>query len=384
MISDSVILSTGDYNMTEPIPVNSGISLFVKSDSRMELFLSADSLGPSIAPEFSPGYPIFVGATNAGYKLKFMTNQISVVSMVAVNVDELRKIRNASKGEEVQPYEENVVLLAQTPVSMSNSVDGIRSGAEITITRPSDEVSVTIENVPCNTDIQVYYISRYGRKANSGVRRLELPNDSELPRLGCAKGYYCPNTALVVNQQCKPCSAGSYQNKDNGFVCETCKPGFIQPYRGQSKCNACPTGTESGDSTSKCILCPLGFYAPCSNTTKCLRCPIGQTTWELGSTRCVTERIFLPPPTQVYVESINTSTLCVKWKRANEDGLPNGVQNVTQFVIMYGFTSQITMKQADFTAYATCAIQNCSYCFKPKQPMYNQVLFFRVAGRVPG
>ena len=188
-----------------------------------------------------------------------MTNQISVVSMVAVNVDELRKIRNASEGEEVQPYEENVVLLAQTPVSMSNSVDGIRSGAEITITRPSDEVIVTIENVPCNTDIQVYYISRYGRKANSGVRRLELPNDSELPRLGCAKGYYCPNTALIVNQQCKPCSAGSYQNKDNGFVCETCKPGFIQPYRGQSKCNACPTGTESGDSTSKCILCPLAF-----------------------------------------------------------------------------------------------------------------------------
>ena len=111
---------------------------------------------------------------------------------------------------------------------------------------------------------------------------------------------------------------------------------------------------------------------------------MGQTTWELGSTRCVTERIVLPPPTQVYVESIGESTLCVKWKRANEDDLPNGVQNVTQFVIMYGFTSQITMKQADFTAYATCAIQNCSYCFKPEQPMYNQVLFFRVAGRVPG
>ena len=76
VISDSVILSTGDYNMTEPIPVNSGISLFVKSDSHLELFLSADSLGPSIAPEFSPGYPKFVGATNTGYKLEFMRSNI--------------------------------------------------------------------------------------------------------------------------------------------------------------------------------------------------------------------------------------------------------------------------------------------------------------------
>ena len=384
VISDSVILSTGDYNMTEPIPVNSGISLFVKSDSHLESFLSADSLGPSIAPEFSPGYPKFIGVTNTGYKMEFMTNQISVVSMVAVNVDELRNIRNASGGDEVQPYEENVVIMAQTPVSTSNSVDGIRSGAEILITRPSDEVSVTIENVPCNTDIQVYYISRYGRKANSGVRRLELPNNLDLPRLGCAKGYYCPNTALVVNQQCKPCLAGSYQNVDNGYVCETCKPGFFQPNQGQSKCNACPAGTESGKSTVKCNLCPLGFYAPCSNTTNCLKCPIGQTTWEVGSIRCVTERIFLPPPTDIYVEGINTSTLCVNWKRTDEDGLPSGVQNITQFVIAYGFTSQVTLVQADYTAYATCTTQNCSYCFKPEQPIYNQVLFFRVAGRVAG
>ena len=390
-MEDGIILSTDDYNMTEPVPVNSGISLFVLTGTEFKSFLSADSLGPTVAPQFALGYPKLVASTNDGYKLDIKTNKISVVSIVAVNIAQLRNLKNASLNATVAPAEENIVSLGLGADGKGEFLDGIRSGVELFINRPSDIMAATIDKIPCNTDIQIYYISRYGFKAKTLVEQLVLPNNQKLPRIGCKAGDYCPNTEHLgngldkVNEECAPCNAGEYQPNDDAIVysCSKCKPGFIQPLIGQKTCNPCPLGTESGNSTLECTPCPMGYYAPCTNTSKCLKCPEGQTTWDIGSYACATERIVLPAPTNVVAVAKTNSMICVSWNHPLKEKMPTGFNNITKYVVAQSLTSQFTLEDAMKTSIASCtSSSNCSYCFKPNKMMYKEVLYVRVAGMV--
>ena len=84
------------------------------------------------------------------------------------------EIKNASLNATVAPAEENVVSLGLGADGNGEFLDGIRSGVELFINRPSNIMTATIDKIPCNTDIQIYYISRYGFKAKTLVEQLVL------------------------------------------------------------------------------------------------------------------------------------------------------------------------------------------------------------------
>eukprot|EP00949_MAST-11_sp_MAST-11-sp1_P003949 g3949.t1 len=70
------------------------------------------------------------------------------------------------------------------------------------------------------------------------------------------------------------------------------------------------------DSAWECLPCALGKYTSCEGFPVCLDCPPGQTTYEVGSTKCVTKTVDTAQP-RIQDDKVirkNDSTLCLSWE----------------------------------------------------------------------
>lgn len=120
--------------------------------------------------------------------------------------------------------------------------------------------------------------------------------------IDCPPGRFSIGYARTV---CETCAPGSYQPSDDSISCRACPAGTTQPHRGATECATCDRGYAAVNSTSPCLLCPMGTkWEPGNNGLGiCTPCPAGTFSDRLGSYECT------PCPHNTYNGAIQ-QTVC--------------------------------------------------------------------------
>ena len=160
----------------------------------------------------------------------------------------------------------------------------------------------------------------------------------------CKKGSFA-----VKNSTCQLCPIGSYSTKEARGSCTECPKGYTtasvgsdakeacsicdtgyKPLNGEcrpldkacnsgeywtgSACAACAAGTFAPAGSTRCMLCPKGYYSDGEKQSACTACPEGFTTKGVGS----------PSSTECSIcidgYELNSEGKCVKVKRSCESG----------------------------------------------------------------
>ena len=78
-------------------------------------------------------------------------------------------------------------------------------------------------------------------------------------------------------EQCRTCSAGSFQMDYAETKCQMCNDGFSTLFRGANspeQCKAkCAPGKTSETGLEPCFPCPKGYFQPDEGTQNCFKCP---------------------------------------------------------------------------------------------------------------
>ncbi|KAJ6233663.1 insulin-like growth factor binding protein [Anaeramoeba flamelloides] len=99
----------------------------------------------------------------------------------------------------------------------------------------------------------------------------------------CNKGFY-KNTS-ILNEECKICPKGYYQDQEGQTDCKKCGKGTYQDEEGQTYCKKCPKGTyQNMEGKNFCIDCPYDSFQEDEGKNSCLECPAGEFTASTGST----------------------------------------------------------------------------------------------------
>jgi len=97
--------------------------------------------------------------------------------------------------------------------------------------------------------------------------------------------YLGPPGGVLYGYSCRPCDAGSMQQKKLHFdyACFDCHAGKYSK-AGATVCLSCNPGTYSDAHDANCYYCAPGKYAPNENSAECTNCPAASSVYEMGST----------------------------------------------------------------------------------------------------
>ena len=420
-------MNNEDFQKT-PVPIQSGLSMYVQTETELSNFISSDPLGPFEAPEFVPGFPqLLSNAENLdGYNFKIKMIRICRVVIGAINMDQMIR-------QNKMPTKDAMISIASAGTT---AFDFYRGGVTADVRDPAQAIAMSISNLPCNTNLRLFYLTRFGEKAESDVTEWR---PSGMNRLMCKQGQFCPNTddGKVENSPCTLCLPGTYQPYNNtlagrcficpyGFVtslggqkectacapgkytgssrvtcslceigkfadnrgsgiCKICAAGYVTNRRGQQACTSCPPGTYSGNSTTECTQCPMGYFSSSRNSTQCTKCPIGQITVSLGSSICVTEQLVMGPPTNLRVKPAGLRKLCIKFEPPPKESWPQGIKEISKYIIAYSTKNQFTLSSASNQFVANCtSLIECEVCLEQGIPLHLSKSYIRVTAVVMG
>jgi len=107
--------------------------------------------------------------------------------------------------------------------------------------------------------------------------------------VSCPTGRYA---STREESECTKCEKGYYGDAEGLTACDKpCDGGTVTNETGMSKCNVCPTGTESERGIA-CIPCERGRYQPGVGQDQCEQCALGAFGNETGLTECYNCQIF--------------------------------------------------------------------------------------------
>eukprot|EP00505_MAST-04D_sp_SCG-Rhode-Island_P001557 Stramenopile-MAST_4_protein_1557 len=233
-------MNNEDFQKT-PVPIQSGLSMYVQTETELSNFISSDPLGPFEAPEFVPGFPqLLSNAENLdGYNFKIKMIRICRVVIGAINMDQMIR-------QNKMPTKDAMISIASAGTT---AFDFYRGGVTADVRDPAQAIAMSISNLPCNTNLRLFYLTRFGEKAESDVTEWR---PSGMNRLMCKQGQFCPNTddGKVENSPCTLCLPGTYQPYNNTLAgrCFICPYGFVTSLGGQKECTACAPGKYTGSS----------------------------------------------------------------------------------------------------------------------------------------
>ncbi len=172
--------------------------------------------------------------------------------------------------------------------SLSGGAISVEQNAQITIQRASffnniafgtgggalaaQNASMTLIDVTCR-----YNLAAFGGGGALFWSGITQPRIS----LWCQIGHYsfpAPDVVPLNNsQECRSCSAGSFQSAEGTSSCIACGSGRFSSSRGYSSCLLCSPGTFYADSqvgATACNPCPVGTFSNESGSTYCMNCSL--------------------------------------------------------------------------------------------------------------
>ena len=99
----------------------------------------------------------------------------------------------------------------------------------------------------------------------------------------CEIGKY---VGIRGSRACIFCQKGKYGNANATTVCTDCPRGFVQQYTGEITCVMCKIGEQSNDKDQTCDLCLSGTFAAAEGSEKCDDCPTGWKQPLTGQAGC--------------------------------------------------------------------------------------------------